>query len=91
MMDLSIRARKIILFLRDKSETEGVSGLQVNDFFRKIDDNEDLVWKAIEELSGAELIRQEWDDTVELTEAGFDYDLLSDGNIAEDVLRNGME
>jgi len=91
MTDISFLARKIILFLRDKFKNEDISGLQVNDIIRKIDENEDLILKAIEELSGAELIRQEWEDTVELTVAGFDYDLLSDGSIAEDVLRNGME
>ena len=90
MTDLSLRARKIILFLRDKSANEDVTGLEVNDIFRNIDDSEDMLRNAIEELSRDEFIMHEHDDTIGLTKAGFDYDLFSDGMIAEDVLRNGM-
>lgn len=87
MAYLSLPARKTLVLLNRKQQTEGIDALAAKDICRFLDESSHAVYQGMDELTDSGMIIREEFNTAELTPAGIEYDLLLDDSVADEYDR----
>ena len=84
MTYLSKPARNILVLLREILKNEGFYGVQIDLICSKTGFDINMATNVLGELSNLEFIRQDHPDTADITDFGYEYDLLLDDSIIEE-------